>query len=178
MIDLLLLVFVIAGFWLGYTKGIVVTLFSVLSYVVTFLITITFSPWLSGLLIRLFHMNHLLALALGTLIFFIAAIFLFKWLGKRVEIFFKKGKSGRFAKVLGGIVMMFVGIIFYSFLLWLINSFGLIGEKLKLASIGYETLEAIPTKARAIVEEFKPLFRRYWELMQESIRERQSTTPG
>jgi membrane protein required for colicin V production len=52
VIDILLLVFAAASFWLGYSKGIVSTLFSILGYLIALLITLLFSPWLAGLLIK------------------------------------------------------------------------------------------------------------------------------
>lgn len=177
-IDLILLIMATAGFWLGYTKGIVATLFTVLSYVVAVLITIIFSPWLSGLLIEQFGMNQMLALVLGTLFFFIVTLLLIRWLTKKSENYLKKGNRNVLSKILGGVVMMLMGVIFYSFLLLMVNQFNLIGEKIKLASISYKTLETIPVNARVLAEEFKPLFRRYWELMQESTRESSSGTPG
>ena len=178
VIDIILILFALAGFWLGYTKGVVATLFSVLSYVVAMIITLVFSPWLSGLLIRTFHMNHLMALILGTLLFFIASIFLIIWLSKKIENFLKKGKLSGSNKILGGMVMLIVGIAFYSLVLWVINDLSLLNDKIKSTSISYPTLQAIPEKAGSFVLDFKHVFQRYWELLQESVKENKTSPPG
>ncbi len=177
-IDLILLLFAITGFWLGYSKGIAATLFSIVSYVVALVITLACAPWLSTSLIGMFHMNILLAIILSTFLFFISCIFLFRWLGKKVEAFLKKGNRNKISKVLGGVVMMLTGIIVYSLIVWLVNLSNLIREKDKLSSRSYETLEIIPSKAKLVSEEFKTLFNRYWKLLQESASEEKPTTPG
>jgi len=74
--------------------------------------------------------------------------------------------------------MMLIGIIVFSFLLLMVNSFGLINEKIKLSSISYQTLEVIPVKSRALLSEFKPIFNRYWELMQDSVSKKQTPAVG
>ncbi len=123
-------------------------------------------------------MNHLMGLILGTLLFFIASIFLIKWLSKKVEDFLNKGKLSGSNKILGGLVMVIVGVVLYSLILWVISDFHLINEKIKSASITYPTLEAIPSKAGSFVLDFKHVFQRYWELIQESVNENQTPAPG
>jgi uncharacterized membrane protein required for colicin V production len=178
VIDILLLVFALAGFWLGYSKGIVSTLFSILGYLIALLITLIFSPWLTGLLIKSFDMHRFLALVLNTFFFFLASIFLIKWLGKKWSNFLNRNKTNKASKIQGGIVMMLMGILVYSFLILMVNSFGLVSEKIKLASISYQTLEVIPLKSRALVSEFKPIFNRYWELMQDSVSKKETPAVG
>jgi membrane protein required for colicin V production len=178
VIDILLLLLAAAGFWLGYTKGIVATLFSVITYVLAMIAAFAFAPWLTTFLIRSMNMDHIFALAIGTLVFFFAALLLIRWLGKRLETYLKKRRSDRLTKILGGIVMMLVAIFFYTLILWWVNTFGLIGEKMKLASLTYETLETIPSKASVVVGEFKTIFKRYWELINELLKEQPSPSSG
>jgi biotin transporter BioY len=89
-------------------------------------------------------MHRFLALVLSTLFFFLVSIFLIKWLGKKWSNFLNRNKTNKASKIQGGIVMMLIGIIVFSFLLLMVNSFGLINEKIKLGSISYQTLEVIP----------------------------------
>ena len=178
VIDILLLLVAGAGFWLGYTKGIVATLFSIITYILAMIAAFAFAPWLTTLLIRTMNMDHIIALAIGTLVFFFAALLLIRWLGKRLETYLKKRRSDRLTKILGGIVMMIVVIFFYTLILWWVNTFGLISEKMKLQSITYETLEVIPSKASVVVGEFKIIFKRYWELINELLKEQPSPATG
>lgn len=174
VIDILLILFALTGFWLGYTKGIVGTLISVASYVAAVLLTLLISPWVMELMIRTLKTERMFALIFGTIGVFILLTFLIRWvvksLGKRME----KGKLSTLSKVLGGILMVFAGVILYSFILLALDQLNMLGTKMKETSISYSFIEEIPGKARAVIEEFKPLFRRYWELMQETIHEGKS----
>jgi hypothetical protein len=145
---------------------------------VALVITLACAPWLSTSLIGIFNMNILLALILSTFLFFIVCIFLFRWLGKKVEIFLKKGNRNKISKILGGVVMMLTGIIVYSLIVWVVSLSNLIREKDKLSSKSYETLEIIPLKAKLAGEEFKTLFNRYWKLLQDSAGEEKPSSPG
>ncbi len=95
-----------------------------------------------------------------------------------MEDFLNKGKLSGSNKILGGLVMVIVGVVLYSLILWVISDFHLINEKIKSASITYPTLEAIPSKAGSFVLDFKHVFQRYWELIQESVNENQTPAPG
>lgn len=178
VIDIMLIIFAVVSFWLGYTKGIVATLFSILEWVVASLLTIALSPYLSGMLIRLFNMKPMLALLLGTFVFFLILIYLIKWLTKKMEASLKKGKLSGSTKILGGIVMMIVGILFYSVFIWLANYYGLINEKTEMASFTYKTLNVISSAMNSLVTDLKPVFQRYWELIQNSVGKEKSPTPG
>jgi len=176
IIDISLLVFVLAGFWVGYTKGIVSTLFSILGYIIALLITLKISPWFTDFLIGSFNIEKMFALVFGTLFILILMIFLIRWLLKKVTAYMEKSKISAANKVFAGLIMACLGILFFSFMLWPLNQFGMIGDQAKQSSISYDTLEAIPGKARNFIEKFKPVFNRYWELMQQTIEEGKSGT--
>jgi len=176
IIDILLLIFAIAGFWWGYTRGILGTLAMVCAYIGVILVTLKISPWLMDFLTNNFQIGKVFALIFGTIAIIVLLVFLVHFLAKRIANSFKKGKLSGSEKILGGIVMLCMGIIFYSMILWPLNQFRMVGEKAKQSSISYPTLEAMPVKARSVVEEFKPLFSRYWQLMEETIQEAQSTS--
>jgi uncharacterized membrane protein required for colicin V production len=178
VIDILLILFAIGAFWIGYTQGIVSTLLSVLTYIVALLLTLKFSPWLADLLVSTFKIGKLFALIFGTIGFFILISFLLRWLVKRADKYIQKSKLSSFSKIMGGVVMMLIGIMSYSFILIAINQFGMIGEQTRKTSYSFKTLEIIPSKAKDFIEEFKPLFRRYWELMEETAQESKNSPAG
>jgi membrane protein required for colicin V production len=174
IIDILLVIFAATGFWLGYTRGIVGTLFSIVSYVIALLLTLAFSPWFVEFLIKGFKMNPTLALILGTISFLFLMMFLIRLAFKRVEKYLNKGKLNTFNKISAGILMMFLSILIFSFLLLPIIQFKVLGEKTLQSSVSLPSLEVISQKTRNVIEELKPLFRRYWDLMQRA-NEQQNT---
>ncbi len=171
IIDIVLLLFTLAGFWMGYTKGILRTLIMVIAYTAALLITLKISPWLMDFLTGTFKIGKVFALIFGTIAILVLLIFIIHWLAKKIDTSFKKGKLSGSNKILGGIVMLVIGIFFYSMVLWPINQLGMVGEKSKASSITYKTLETIPLKTQAFVEGLKPLFNEYWQLMEETIHE-------
>lgn len=177
LIDILLIIFALAGFWVGYTKGIVSTLFSILGYIIALLITLKISPWFTDFLVTSLKIEKMFALIFGTLFILILLIFLLRWLLKKVTAYLEQSKISAMNKVIAGLIMVCMGILFFSFVLWPINQYGMLNQQAKQTSISYETLEAIPGKARNFIEKFKPLFNRYWELMQQTIEEGRTGTP-
>jgi len=177
VIDIALIVFALNGFWWGYTKGIVRTLIMVSAYIVAVLVTLKISPWLMEFLTKTFSIGKVFALIFGTIAILVTLIFLIHWVAKKIDVSFQKGKLSGSDKIIGGIIMLFVGVLFYSMVLWPINQFGMIGEKSKASSFTYKALETIPLKTRTFVEGFKPLFSHFWELMEETIQEARSETP-
>lgn len=90
ILDIALLLLAIAGFWLGYTKGLARTLFSVLKYAIAVLLTLVLAPWIMSLMINWFNADKMFALIFGTIFTMIGMIFLIQWLFKSVEKYLKK----------------------------------------------------------------------------------------
>lgn len=178
IIDIVLLVFALTGFWLGYTKGIVRTLVMVAAYTFAVLVTLKISPLLMEFLTKTFSIGKVFALIFGTIAILVSLIFMIHWIAKKIDTSFQKGKLSGSDKIIGGIIMLIVGVLFYSMVLWPINQFGMIGEKSKASSFSYKTLETIPLKTRTFVEGFKPLFSHFWQVMEDTIEEaQQKETP-
>jgi uncharacterized membrane protein required for colicin V production len=176
IIDIALLIFALAGFWWGYTRGVLSTLILVPAYFIALLVTLKISPWLMDFVTGSFNIGKMFALIFGTIAILVTLIFLIHWLFRRGETSFKKGKLSGSSKILGGIVMLLVGMLFYSMVLWPLNQFGMIGQKSKETSITYKTIEAVPVKADVMIKKFQPVFKRYWELMEQIIQENKEKT--
>lgn len=177
-IDIVLIICALIAYWIGYTRGIVMTLLSVMTYVVALLLTLKFSPWVTDFVVTYFKIGKLFALIFGTIGFFILTVFILRLLIKRADKYIQSSKLSSLNKVMGGAVMLMIGIIVYSFLVQGVNRFGMINDEAKRSSYSYNTLEAIPGKSKVIIEKFKPLFRRYWELMEETAQESKNSPTG
>jgi membrane protein required for colicin V production len=174
VIDILLLLFVLAGFWLGYVRGIIRSLLMVVAYIAALLLTLKISPWFSEFLSSTLPMGKMFALIFGTIGLLLVFIFFIHFIAKRVNTSFKKGNLTKPNKIIGGIIMTCLAVLFFSLLLWPVNQFGWIGDKSKETSITYSTLVSIPDKSRTFIQKFKPLFSRYWQLMEQTIEESKS----
>ena len=164
----------ITGIWLGYAKGLVRTLLNVVTYLIALILTLIFSPWLAEFLSNTFPVGSLFALIFGTIAVFILLSYLLHSLTKKLDKRFKARSRTTPGKISGGIVMLLFSIILYGLVLGTVNQFKLIKEETKQTSISYPVLQTIPDHAVTFVETFKPIFKNYWEMMEETIQQSKS----
>lgn len=171
VIDVLLVLFSIAGFWLGYTRGLIRTLFSVACYFIALILTLILSPYMMDLIIKVFKAGKVFALIFGTIFVMIVLIFLINWALKSVENYLKRTRIGAAGKMIGGILMMLLSMMVCAYFVYALVQLDWIGDKAKEKSHSYPVLEQVPVKTRVVISELKPFFRRYWELMENTIAE-------
>ncbi len=177
IIDILLILFIIGGFWLGYTRGIAGTLMVVAGYILVVLITLEITPWLVRFLIRNLHLEPIFALIFGTLAVLILLIFLVHKLAVRISQYFTKSKPPAVSKIFGGLVLVLVFAAFYSLVVFTLNHFHMVGEKARQTSMSYPTLIAIPTGAKTVAAKTKPIFDDFGKLMEETTHEQHKVLP-
>ena len=171
IIDILLVIFALAGFWLGYTRGLIKTIIMVVAYLAALLLTLKISPFIADGLVRLFNIGKLPALIFGTILFLVTLVFLIHKASQRIEKSAQTGQLSKASQIFGGIIQMLMAVLIYSLILWPVNQFGMIGEPSKQKSHSYAALHALPEKAKSLFLALKPVFSRYWELMETTIQE-------
>ncbi len=172
IIDIFLVFFIITGFWLGFTKGAAGTLLQVTTYLIALVLTLIISPWLAKFISQTLPIGKLFALIFGTIGVFILLSFILYSLTKRLDNRFQKNNRTTPGRILGGIVMLLFCILLFGLLLGVINQFNAIKTETKESSYTYVYLQPIPAHAKTFVETFKPVFRNYWEMMEETIEEK------
>jgi membrane protein required for colicin V production len=171
-IDLVFLLFALYGFWMGYRKGLIRTLFSLLSFVIGLLLTLKFSPYVIEFMMNVFHLEKILALIIGLLLCFFLIMGVVKWIGNSIEKMLMKAKLNTFNKIQGGIILSFLMIVTYSVIIWFLDKTQLISDHQRLASRTYPFLVELPAKMQTFLMEFKPLFEKFWQLVQDVINTR------
>lgn len=174
LIDIILFIFILGGFWLGFVRGVFRSLVLIVAYLAAFVMTLIIAPWLAGFLSDTLPMGKLFALIFGTIGLLVLLIFLIHYIVRRVSKSHRKGNLTAANKIIGGVIMMMLAIFFYGLLLWPINQFGMIGQQTKEKSLTYTTLVSIPERSKTFIEKFKPIFHRYWQLMENTIEESKS----
>ncbi len=162
-IDILLGLTLVLGFLYGYSRGIIKTIFSLVSIMVGIIAAMKLSPIVITGLESLMPNNPRLTYILGFILTFVVVIVLIRFIGNKLEKLLKKSGVNFMNKFMGGSVMVvFFGII-YSFIVWFANEARLLSETQKDQSFTYYILEPIPAKARAEFETLKPVFREFWD---------------
>ena len=162
-IDVGFLIFLSYGFYLGYSKGILKTVFAIISILVAVLLSMKLSPIFIDIVERFLKLGPQISLILGFVLCFIAILFIVRLIGKSAEKLLKAVKLNFINKIVGGVLMAILFVISYSAILWFLNESNLLSEEQKEQSITYEQLEPIPAQARGTIAKLKPAFQSFWE---------------
>lgn len=157
---------------MGYRKGLIRTLFSLLSFIVGLLLTLKLSPYAIEFLQSTFNLDGVLALIIGILLCFFLITGVIKWVGKSLEKMLKKAKLNVFNKIQGGVILTVLMIFVYSIIIWFLDQTQLISDTQRLESRTYDFLTTVPGKMQAFLNEFKPLFEKFWQLVSDVIKSR------
>lgn len=169
LIDLGFLIFLMYGFYLGYSKGILKTLFAILSIFIAVLLSFKFSPIAIEVVESFLKLGPQISLIIGFILCFFLIMFLVRFLGRKVEKLFKAVRLNFINKIMGGAMMTMIFIICYASLVWFLNQTNLISESQRTQSVSYAVLEPIPAKARGAVNQLKPAFKGFWDKSMEAM---------
>lgn len=163
IIDILCIGSMAIGFWMGYSRGIIKTVFGVLSLFFGLLVALKFAPVTTNLLERLFGGESVLIFLMGFVLTFVAIMLLVRVLAKGLEKLMTTIKLNFINKFAGGALFSMVMVILFSILVWFFDRGGLIEQSTKNASISYPTLVQLPAASQSMLEKVKPIFKEFWE---------------
>lgn len=168
VIDIIFFISAAYGFYVGYSKGIIKTVFSTLSIVLGLMAAMKFSPYMTSFLEDTFSKSPLMFIA-GFVVTFVGVMLLVRLLAKTVEGIFKTIKINALNKIAGGIFMSGFFILLFSILVWFGNEAKGIDTKTKETSFSYSYLEKIPIEARGVFMTLKPVFQDFWNYAMDSM---------
>lgn len=109
VLDIIIILLIASGFYWGYSKGIVHTLFAIISIAVSLIIASKFGTVVADLLIGSFDFNPKSAFVIGMMILFFGSLLVVRFLGSRIEAMFEALNINFINKIAGGVLM---GLIF------------------------------------------------------------------
>jgi len=168
VIDIIFFISAAYGFYVGYSKGIIKTVFSTLSIVLGLMAAMKFSPYMTSFLEDTFSRSPLMFVA-GFVLTFVGVMLLVRLLAKTIEGIFKTIKINVINKIAGGIFMSGFFILLFSILVWFGNEAQGIDSKTKETSFSYSYLEKIPIEARGVFMTLKPVFQDFWNYAMDSM---------
>lgn len=163
IIDILLLLVLAYGFYLGFSRGIIKTIFSILAYVVGLIAAIKFSPAMTDLLEAAFNTNSPFMYVAGLIVSFVLTMFLFRLLARGLEGILETVHINIINQIAGGALLSAFMILVYSLLLWFADSSGILDAQTKRDSVTYTYLEDYPNYAWSAGQKLKPLFVDFWD---------------
>jgi membrane protein required for colicin V production len=162
LIDLAFVFLAAFGFYTGFKKGFLKTIFASLSILIAIVAALKLSPLVINLLEGAFSLSAPIAFILGLVITFFLVMLLIRFIGKRLEGILKAIKINFVNKIIGGAFLSLFFIVCFSFIVWFLNQSNFITDETKEKSISYTILEPLPEQSKEVFKSFKPLFQEFW----------------
>ncbi|MCB0651997.1 MAG: CvpA family protein [Saprospiraceae bacterium] len=163
VIDIICLIFAAYGFYLGFSKGIIKTVFTLISIVFGVIAAAKFSPMMTDFLESILNYHHGLMFIAGTLVVFGLTWLLIRILANSLEGILKTGNVNIINQAAGGAIMAFLLVSLFSVFVLFGERAHIIDDTTKKESLTYGVLEAMPDKLMGVSQKLKPVFKEFWE---------------
>jgi uncharacterized membrane protein required for colicin V production len=161
VIDIIFLIAAGYGFYLGFSRGIIQTVFTILSYFIGLIAAFKFSPSATQLLESLFS-EHPLMFVAGFLLSFVLTMIIIRMLAKGLEGILETVNINIINQVAGGALLAAVMVLIYSVMLWFADASHLISAQTKEESRTYVYLEKYPEQAWKVGGMLWPTIEDFW----------------
>jgi len=177
VIDILCLIFVGTSFYMGYTKGIIKSVFGILSILFAILFTLKFSFVTIDLVERYMHTDPRLSILIGFVFTFLIVMVCIRLAGSGFERVLETAHINLINQLAGGLASGLIALALFSSVIYFTNKLRLLTEENKSASYTYPLLEAMPAKSRWAIDKCKPLFSEFWQKSQEALNKVEQALP-
>lgn len=169
LLDVIVAIIITLGFYLGYSRGLIKTVFDTLSLIVGIVAALKLSPIVINILDGLLKMSPAITFILGIVLTFIGVMALIRFVGKKLEDLLSAVNINFVNKLAGGALQGIFFAYLLSLFLWLLSSIHLISPETQKASITYSALEPLPEKGKKVFTSLKPVFQGFWDKTLEAM---------
>lgn len=162
VIDIILIIFMIYGFWVGFSKGIIGTVFTVLSYLFGGLAAMKLSPSVTRLLEEQLSPSPLMFI-LGIILTFIGTMALLRLVGRSLEGVLQSVNINIVNQVMGGTLSAAFMILIFSILMSFGEASKMVDDKTIQTSMSYPYVKEFPKQMKVVYEKAKPIFLTFWD---------------
>ncbi len=167
IIDVLFLIIAGWGFYQGFSRGIIKTVFTVFSIVFGLMVAFKFSPAATRFIETAFNSNSPLNFVAGFLLSFILTMIIIRMTAQFFERTLQAANINVINKFAGGMLLGSLYTLIYSMLLWFADQSHIVTPDTSNSSLTYQHLKVFPSKMRSVYEYVKPGFKDFWH---ESVR--------
>lgn len=165
ILDIITGILVAYGFYQGYSKGLIKTVFATLSILVAVVATLKLSNIVFEILKSTFTFHQGILFALSFILTFIVTMALVRFVGNKLEKLFKTLHIGGLNKLAGGVVLGLFYAMLISFAVFFADKVSLISEAQKVSSFSYPLLEPLPRLTQGLGEALRPMFSEFWDAL-------------
>ncbi len=169
LLDAIVAIIVTLGFYLGYTRGLIKTVFDTLSLIIGIVAALKLSPIVINILESIIKISPAVTFLLGIVLTFIGVMALIRFVGKKLEDLLSAVNINFVNKLAGGALQAVFFAYLLSLFLWLLSSINVLSTETKAASITYAALEPLPEKGKKVFTSLKPVFQGFWDKTLEAM---------
>ncbi|MDX1911757.1 MAG: CvpA family protein [Saprospiraceae bacterium] len=162
-IDIGFIAFFVYGFWQGYTRGIISTVFNLALYVFGFVLAFKMAPTMTKLLQSMFHSDNPTIFLGAFFVNLLIIMILVRQTARAIEGALRMAYLGIINQVAGGVAMGWFLVVVYSVLVWFGVKVHFINELTRQDSRTYPFLEPLPGKAKEFAIGMKPMALDVWD---------------
>lgn len=164
IIDILFLIIAGYGFWIGFNRGIIKTIFMVLSISFGVMAALRFTPAMTNFLKDLFNETSPLMFVAGLLSTFLLTMMFLRLLGRGLEGILESVNINIINQLLGGMVMAAIATLLYSMVVWfVVESTVDRTSPTVVESRTYPLLKDYPKTVWSVAGRFKPIVQDFWQ---------------
>lgn len=169
LLDIIVAIVISLGFYLGYARGLIKTVFDSLSLIIGIVAALKLSPIVINILQSLIQTTPAITFLVGVVITFIAVMALIRFIGRKLEDILEAVNINFINKIAGGTLQALFFAYLLSMGIWLVNNLKVLNPETKAASITYPLLEPLPEKGKAVFTSLKPVFSSFWDKTLEAM---------
>ncbi len=163
IIDILFALVFGYGFFTGFSKGILETVFKIFGYLIGVVAAIKFALPAQRFLEDAFNTENPSMYLLGLVLSFLLTMLLVRLAANALESLLQQANINIINQIFGGLLVAGFMVLVYSLLLYFAQASNLISSKAEKESFTYEYLEDFPDKTWAFLGHMKDPLIEFWE---------------
>ncbi|MEM9991709.1 MAG: CvpA family protein [Bacteroidota bacterium] len=162
-LDIIFLIFAGLGFYMGFSKGIIQTVFTILSWTLGLVAAFKFAPPMTEFLKNLFNDDNPLMFVAGFILSLIVTRLILRAVARGLEGLLETAQINIINKLVGGSVLTAGMILVFSVLVQFAERSGTVTTEVKNDSLTYPYIQQYPPLVYAFAEQARPIFEDFWD---------------
>lgn len=163
VLDIIFLIFAGWGFYMGFSKGIIRTVFTILSYTLGLVAAFKFAPPMTEFLENVFNDDNALMFIAGFILSFVLTMLGLRAIARGLEGIMQTAQINIINKLIGGSVLTAGMILVFSVLVQFADRANTLTGEVKRDSITYPYVQQYPDLVWTIAEQGRPIFEEFWD---------------
>lgn len=163
VLDIFVVLVVAFGFYTGYSRGLIKTVFDTLSLLIGILAAMQLSRFAIDALESFLNVSPFITYLIGIVITFLLVMALVRFIGRKLEDVFEAANINVLNKLAGGVLQGLFFAFLISMALWVLGNYNVIKPETRSKSVTYPLLEPLPEAGKSVFRAVKPVFETFWE---------------